>query len=111
MIKVKPGASIVGLRGPMLEKLYDIDSVFEQYGVDTVITSGMERFRHSVKRSAHYRGDAVDLRSKHLKSTAQKYEVLLKLESILGDDFVVLFENEGLPQEHYHVHWGPVFEG
>ena len=65
------------------------------------ITSGTEG-QHSVKRSAHYRGDAVDLRTWHVDG--QEYAD--RLSEALGDDYVVLFE-----RDHVHLHWSPVYAG
>ena len=109
MIIVKQGASIKGCRKEILEALPRIDPIFSREKVDTVVTSGKEKYRHSAKRSAHYRGDAVDLRSKH-RPTDRKHPVLAFIAQELGDDFVVLFEAEGKPWEHYHVHWSPIFD-
>lgn len=111
MIIVKPGASLVGLRPGMLDKTYVIDSVFNEFGVNAVVTSGTEQYKHSVERSAHYRGDAVDWRSKHLETTERKHACLARLREELGADFVVLFEGEGQPWEPFHTHWSPVYHG
>lgn len=109
MIKVKKGASIKGCRKEILTALINtIGPVFEKEGVDTVVTSGCERYKHSVRRSAHYRGDALDLRSKHLSDKITKNRVYSKLKRNLGPDFVVVLEAVGRPWEHFHVHWSPV---
>lgn len=109
MIIIKPGASIRACRAEILHALIiSIAPIFDKYNVDTVVTSGSEMYKHTVKRSAHYRGDAVDLRSKHL-SQQNKTAVLLELQTNLGDDFVVLLESANKPWEHYHVHWSPVY--
>ena len=71
----------------------------ELSGQEATVTSGTEG-RHSVKRSAHYRGDAVDLRTWHVDG--QEYAD--KLAEALGSDYVVLFE-----VDHVHLHWSPVY--
>jgi len=86
-----------------------IAPVFEKYNVDCVITSASEVYKHKVKRSAHYRGDALDIRSKNLKNGAAKLAVLHELKANLGDDFVVVLEGIGKPYEHFHIHWSPTF--
>jgi hypothetical protein len=112
VIIIKPGASIIGLRADMLQALYTINDVFGRHGVDGIITSGTEPdTRHSVARSAHYRGDAVDWRSKHLASRTEKHVVVGELKATLGPDFVVILENIDEPNEHFHTHWSPVYHG
>ena len=74
-------------------------------GRDLVVTSGSEKIQHRVKRSAHYRGDAIDIRNWDLKvldPDLAKWTSVI--EYLLGPDFVVINENT-----HYHIHWGPVF--
>lgn len=111
MIIIKPGASIRGCRAEILTALIaDIAPVFASHGVETVVTSGCEVFKHTVKRSSHYRGDAIDCRSKHLTKAA-KPKVLADLRQALGEDFVVILEAVGKPWEHFHIHWSPVYSG
>ncbi|MBE9515972.1 MAG: hypothetical protein IME93_03225 [Proteobacteria bacterium] len=109
-IKVKEGASISNCRKEILCALITIISpLFKSHDLDTVVTSGAEMYKHSVKRSAHYRGDAVDLRSKHIPNEGLKAKIFDELAATLGDDFVVLWEGVGKPWEHYHIHWSPVY--
>ena len=109
MIKVKRNASIDGCRKEILLALVTkIHPVFEAENVDTVVTSGTEVYKHSVTRSAHYRGDALDLRSKHLFPKRTKMKVYNSLKRRLGRDFVVILESVGKPWEHFHIHWSPI---
>jgi hypothetical protein len=100
-----------GLRAPILLGCIDCEPLFSKYGVDLVVTSGAEHFKHSAERSAHYRGDATDWRTKHLPTFVDKHKFVRQIKDILGEDYVVIFENEGKPQEHIHVHWSPIFRG
>ena len=110
MIIIKPGASIEGCRKEILTALIvDIQSVFHSENLDTVVTSGKENFKHSVKRSSHYRGDALDIRSKHIKED-RKNIIYQNLKQRLGQDFVVILESRGKAWEHFHIHWSPVFD-
>ncbi len=108
--RVKSNACIKKLRDPMRSALRGIAEVLEGFGVEAVITSGTEDFKHTAKRSAHYRGDATDWRSKTL-DVADKPKALAALKKLLGPDFVVILENKGKPQEHFHIHWSPVYHG
>ncbi len=107
MIVFKHGVSPRGLRAPALLALLDVQPVFDAEGVDTVVTSTTDG-EHTVKRSKHYSGDAVDLRSKHLRAIRREV-VLEKLKQILGSDFVVLFESPDKPWQHYHIHYAPLY--
>ena len=109
MIRIKRNASVDGCGKEILLALVTkIHPAFEAENVDTWITSGTEHYKHSVKRSAHYRGDALDLRSKHLFPKRAKYKVYNTLKRRLGEDFVVILEAEGRPWEHFHIHWSPI---
>jgi len=110
MIKIKSGASIDRCRAEILIALITkISPLFESHALDTVVTSGAEMYKHSVKRSAHYRGDALDLRTKHIPNEGLKAKIFDELITTLGHDFVVLFEGAGKSYEHLHIHWSPVY--
>ncbi len=101
-MKVKDGVSLVGLRREIHHAFGAINRAHvEMTGEHATITSTTEG-KHSVKRSAHYRGDAVDVRTWNVDG----FEFRDKIAEQLGDDYVVLFE-----ADHVHVHWGPVYAG
>lgn len=108
MIKLKKGVSIAGCRAEILVGLISVAPVFDKQGVDTWVTSGCEPYKHNAERSGHYRGDAVDLRSKHI-AVEKRGHVLGALKRKLGPDFVVLHEGVGKPWEHFHIHWSPIY--
>ena len=92
MIIVKPHGNpppdITNCRQPILLAVITVIApVFDEHNVDCVITSAAEIYKHSVKRSAHYRGDALDIRSKRLGSREEKEEVLQELKSWTGQRF------------------------
>ena len=70
---------------------------------ELVITSGSEAIAHSVRRSAHHRGDAWDVRRWYLADRAAEFTD--ELAELLGRDWVVILEGN-----HIHAHWGPVVE-
>ena len=114
MIIVKPHGNpppdITNCRQPILLAVITVIApVFDEHGVDCVITSAAEVYKHKAERSAHYRGDALDIRSKHLQTVKVKEVVLQKLRDRLGPNFVVILESIGKPYEHYHIHWSPTF--
>ncbi len=103
---IKKGASIQGCRKEILTAAITIiEPAFIEFGKPCVITSGIEKYKHSANRSAHYRGDALDFRTRHFKTESEKHLFLDVLVDRLGPHFVVILE-----KTHLHVHWSPVYE-
>lgn len=101
-MKVKVGVDLAGLRREIQSAFPAIDRVHKELsGLEATITSATEG-KHSVKRSAHYRGDAVDLRTWNVNGDTFADE----LREALGADYVVIHE-----ADHVHLHWGPVYAG
>ena len=109
-IIVKRGASIEDCRRKILLVLYKIEPLYKKYNVDLVVTSGSEPYKHSALRSAHYRNDAVDIRSKSIPKE-DRAKMLRKIKRKIGANYVVILESENKPNEHFHIHWSPVFGG
>ena len=104
---VKEGVSLKGCRPEILAAAITIIApVFKKHDRTAVITSGTEKVKHSAKRSAHYRGDALDFRNRFFPTVEKKAEVLQDLTEALGPDFVVVLEST-----HYHIHYAPVYHG
>ena len=102
---LKDGVSIDGCRAEILIAAISIIApLYKRYGHTLVITSGTEKVKHSVKRSRHYSGDALDLRHRFFTDKA-KHQILEELSLKLGDNFVILLE-----RTHFHVHFAPVYE-
>jgi hypothetical protein len=103
---LKDGVSIEGCRPEILiAAITIIAPIFQKHNRTAVITSGTEKVKHSAKRSAHYRGDALDFRNRYFPTVEKKAEVLQDLSDGLGPNFVVVLEST-----HYHIHYAPVFE-
>ena len=81
-----------------------VAEVLERYGADLWITSA--RDGEHKEGSFHYSGEAFDVRSKHLPRYV-KLEVLEELRAALGNEFDVLFEYQGMPNEHFHIEHDP----
>jgi hypothetical protein len=89
----------------MFFALLAADPIWRQYGAEVVVTAGIEG-RH-MDGSDHYRGEALDLRSRDLTDVPA---AALALQSALGDDFVVLIETPATPGatgSHVHVSFRP----
>jgi len=105
MFIVKEGETLSGLKEEMLIALDIATDVFTVYKKDCILTSG--RCKGHGDYSHHYKGLAVDLRSKHIDNEYSK-DLLYELQEELGDDYQVLFENVGEDTEHYHVEYDPI---
>ena len=78
----------------------------EWLGQDVVITE-TNTSKHRVERSAHYRGDAVDIRIWYTEADSRGTEAFAAaLRENLGPDYVVIVEHN-----HIHAHWGPIWHG
>lgn len=105
-MKVKKCASIEGCRPEILVAAITIIApIFAAHDRVAVITSGTEKYKHSAKRSSHYRGDALDFRSRYFRSMEKKAQVLQEISEALGQNFVCVLESD-----HYHIHYAPVYE-
>jgi hypothetical protein len=92
-------ARVYGMQTPILLAIMIAAPIFEQHGVDLVITSGMEG-RHGL-RSSHYIGYAVDFRSREIP-TAKRAAFTDELQDALGPDYQVINEST-----HFHVQFRP----
>lgn len=73
----------------------------EMVGAEVVITSAKDG-KHRVERSAHYRGDAIDVRIWYIEG--QELEFVSRVRTALGLEYVVILESD-----HVHIHWSPTY--
>ena len=94
---IKNGVDLRGL-SPQMALAYTIACrCYGQY--DCVITSANDS-KHG-PNSLHYKGQALDLRTRHLNGQGLQ-AVYLKLKESLGEQFDVVLESD-----HIHVEWDP----
>ncbi|MCP3683884.1 MAG: hypothetical protein GY861_14470 [bacterium] len=84
---IKSGVKIAGIRPEMVYALMIADRIYQEYGLECVLTSCMEG-KHR-RGSLHYVGLAIDLRSRDMSDTV-KIEVINKLQKKLGENFDVV---------------------
>lgn len=101
MLSIKPGAQIIGIEAPILLGVLVLKTVLDKYGLDTVITEGTGG-EHS-QGSLHYRGLALDVRSKHILDSGLKHQILTEARVLLNGEFDLILESEGQPSEHFHI--------
>lgn len=102
MLRVKPGVVLDGLLAPAARAIAEAVEAFGAVDADAVVTSALDG-QHMLQ-SLHYRGLAVDFRTKH---TTRMPEVVKALKATLGSDYDVLWEQRGQANEHLHVEYDP----
>lgn len=105
MLKLKQGVSLKGLTPEMLVGIIAINTAFNSRGFDCVITSCNDA-THSVN-SKHYKGNAVDVRTKHITTDRTKNEIVDLIKLALDESFDIILENAHTDNEHLHVEYDP----
>ncbi len=106
MIFLKDGVELVGPQGIRLhrtleEAFDDVEGLYEQYNSPCVITSAWDG-KHS-RKSLHYKGRAVDLRTWYLADAELFADALGDhLDRVYGPIFDVVFE-----PDHIHLEYDP----
>jgi hypothetical protein len=111
-MRLKEGVQIGVLTPQLVLAAIIVESVYQRGSLDPVITSCNDGEHHGqpVKgdsKDPHYMGKAFDIRLWEIHPE-NRQGVLDSLREALGDNYVVLWENVGEPNEHYHVQWGYV---
>jgi hypothetical protein len=97
---IKAGVDLRGLQ-PQMSVAYTIAAIvfWEKAGESCWITSASDS-KHG-PNSLHYKGKALDLRTKHLRPE-QVHPVYVALKDALGQQFDVVLESD-----HIHVEFDP----
>ena len=106
MLTLKKGVTLKGITPEMAVGVVLIAGVFTQLAVEGCITSVGDGVH--MTNSKHYKGNAVDLRSKTLADPNLKATVVQTLRYTLGEQFDVILEQLGQANEHIHVEYDPV---
>ena len=104
MLIIKQGVKVQGLKEESLYALDQVTEVFTSYNYDCIMTAGRDKGHGN--HSHHYKGHAVDIRSKHLPDDL-KLEVLEAMRETLGLEYQCFFEGEGKSWEHFHIEYDP----
>jgi len=104
MISLKETVRLQGMTGRLALALRIAEGVFDDFGRPVIVTS-VNDGQHMAS-SWHYRGEAADLKSKHLASQAAKGAVLNELKRrLIG--FEVFLERPEQENEHFHLEPAP----
>ncbi len=104
MISVKQGVRLEEISGIIIGFMV-VASVLHSYGYGTIITAGIDG--DHMKTGLHYKGLALDLRSKHIESLEQKQEILGVCKQALQSNYDFFIENLGQDDEHFHLEFQP----
>ena len=96
---MKRGVVLVSSETYIFEIIQAAKVAYAHHGKDVVITSGIDGSHKS--NSLHYKGRALDFRTRHLTDN-QRVEIVSELKAKLGGSFDVLFEGD-----HIHVEFDP----
>jgi hypothetical protein len=100
MLFLKPGVRIAGVRPEILLAAVAAERVFEKAGFDCTITSCMDG--QHMAGSLHYKGAAIDLRTKHVPHAVELKQIVGRIKQCLGTDFDVVVETD-----HLHIEFDP----
>ena len=104
--RIKAGVRVAGLRPEAVLGYLVGGGVMVAKGHDAVMTAGVDGGHMS--GSDHYKGDAVDMRTRHLG--VAKAAIVGEISAALnypGGDYDVLLEGEGTTNEHLHIEFDP----
>lgn len=82
-----------------------IHQVFRDNGAQCIITSANDSTHGP--NSLHYKGKALDLRTKHITNDLTKLSIVKKIKENLGSQFDVVYEAAGQSNEHLHIEFDP----
>lgn len=102
---LKAGVRLTDLCSQMVLADSIIKEVFRNFGVPCVITSANDS-KHSAT-SWHYKGRALDYRTKYPGLDGREQELRDEVKEALGPDFDVVLEAVGTDNEHLHVEYDP----
>lgn len=104
-MKLKAGVRLTDLCPQMVLGAVIVERVFDAFRAECVITSANDS-KHG-EMSWHYKGRALDFRTKYDSMNGQEQALRDSIKEALGQDFDVVLEAVGTPNEHIHVEYDP----
>ena len=99
-MKLKAGVKLEGASWRVWHAALVAEDVLAGYGSDLVVTSVCDG-KHS-ERSLHYKGLALDIRTRTLKANKSEAVVVAHLKTALSPDYDVVLEGD-----HIHIEYDP----
>lgn len=100
-VNVKDGVKLKELNPEYLEMCAAVISCWPRKDVTPVVTSANDG--QHMKGSRHYTNQALDFRTKSLRSRDEKVEFHRRVKEALGPKFDVLLEGLEKDNEHLHI--------
>ncbi len=102
-LQLKPGVRLTGLSPQMVLAALIVGGVYERHTTLCTITSGNDSAHGA--NSLHYRGNALDFRTKNY--VGNKGALAFEIKEALGENYDVVLESLGTDNEHLHVEYQP----
>lgn len=99
VLHVKEDVKLYGLQPEALWAIDRVEEVYDHNGKHCTITSARGGSHSS--HSHHYKGMAVDFRTRHL-TEAEKQKIYTDVRHVLGEDYDVVLESD-----HLHIEYDP----
>lgn len=99
---IKQGVKLHGLVPQMAIAHAEVKGVYALHNALCTITSANDSTHRT---HIHSDGKALDYRTKDYAS--DRRALVTEVKATLGQDFDVIFEDEGGENEHMHVEWDP----
>jgi hypothetical protein len=100
-MRLKTGVKLAEITPQIVLAAIIVQEVYRERGGKTTITSANDGVHGTL--SLHYKGNALDFRTKDF--AGNKQALILEIKQRLGDQFDVLLEDEGKDNEHCHIEW------
>jgi hypothetical protein len=105
MLRIGPKARLQGVRPELGFANLVLLGILAKYDVVMTITHGVDGVH--TRASIHYAGGAEDIVFSGTYEPSVKQQIYEEWKASVGQDFDVLFENPGTPNEHFHCEWQP----
>ena len=103
MLRIKESVDLRNLQLVMTNALFTLADLFTARGYILTVTAGQDGVH--MEGSLHYRGYAVDLRSRDIPED-QRAGLLAAMKETLGPKFDIILEGD-----HFHVEYDPQHDG
>lgn len=105
MIRIGPKARIHGIRPELNFANVVLMGILTKHDAVMILSHALDGI-HS-RASIHYAGGAEDLVFAGSKEMSVKQQIFQEWKTSVGQDFDILFEDPGTPNEHFHCEWQP----
>jgi hypothetical protein len=91
-----------------------VDAVYERHGFRECWINSANDGEHHGKpviggsKDPHYEGKAVDFHMRDLGDAMARSELFTDIKASLTSDFVLVWEDQGTMNEHWHLQWGHI---